>query len=872
MQLSLRTLLAFEDNIFDIEQHRQLERTIPSYEPAAQILARIRNVIHNPKINVPGRNEQQEEELDPNIVAEYLDHQMTKEYQEQFENFCLSADRYLAEVASIHQIVSNVLGEPARISRECRFRCYDLFQKFQHLSNRYENENRFITFPQIHSGIPAAQIAPQVIPTYIPQQTTNYYENITTENQQIKKNIIPIPQKIDPDTKNNSEKNTSESSHKSIRDFVSVVAVIVVIVLLFLHYQNDAFNNIKNNFAKITQKNHNNENTEQQNNSQEPKPDTNQIQTEIQETQNEHTTPNTTTHEHEQNIIQTASTTNNKPNDETIIAPNENKNETLIETKITQQPPIINESKPVAAQPLPLPISDANNPNANDIPSDVQIDPFTALPSSPPAPQSDDSTQPTTKETTPLTDSIFNASATLPPVLPASSETAKSITSEIAPTSADTPTNTNSNKTVPNKTSANKILDSLLDDKPTKSTSKTEVKFHEEPEPQPINSSIWKTQTPNSNTTSTPTAIAAIERDPVNYRNNKSLILNAGEMDNFTDTRIIQANHNDGKNANVQVERQDRNSVTRNSEVLGTVIATGDPMVIFTADSSESQWRFKSNQFDIYANQYILTSAPFRADIRLGEDFVIEMIGDSKISVLPSSGKIAAIYVDYGRLVVRASYNKSTTLQQVKLIKVITEHGECVVGFNGTKSVMFVDTFAEVSRSPTQSELNTNAAEMQIGTNPILGLLPDPSESISWLSAKPNVQSVTKSDMSIVLSDGRVERGIIRNHPNWLRRISVPAEGKQIESACMNIFNRKNISIESALQELLQEKSDIIRSFGYRLWGDLGRFDVPLKGRIFETESIQQSLIQYFKEVMKRDGESIQRLTDAIEKERIKNN
>ncbi|MDR2763393.1 MAG: hypothetical protein LBB88_12380, partial [Planctomycetaceae bacterium] len=124
MQLSLRTLLAFEDNIFDVEQHRQLERTIPNHEPATQILARIRNVIHDPKINVPGRNGYQEE-LDPNIVAEYLDYQMTKEYQEQFENFCLSSDKYLAEVASVHQIISNVLGEPARISRECRFRCYD---------------------------------------------------------------------------------------------------------------------------------------------------------------------------------------------------------------------------------------------------------------------------------------------------------------------------------------------------------------------------------------------------------------------------------------------------------------------------------------------------------------------------------------------------------------------------------------------------------------------------------------------------------------------------------------------------------------------------------------------------------------------------
>ncbi|MCL2744850.1 MAG: hypothetical protein FWE67_13460, partial [Planctomycetaceae bacterium] len=125
MRPSLRTLLAFEDNIFGIEQRRQLERTIPINEAAVDALGRIRNAMRHPYLGVPGKINGQEE-IDANVVAEYLDQQMPQEYIELFEEFCFSDDKYLAEVASVHQIVSNVLGEPARISRDCRYRCYQL--------------------------------------------------------------------------------------------------------------------------------------------------------------------------------------------------------------------------------------------------------------------------------------------------------------------------------------------------------------------------------------------------------------------------------------------------------------------------------------------------------------------------------------------------------------------------------------------------------------------------------------------------------------------------------------------------------------------------------------------------------------------------
>lgn len=120
--------MALEDGVFDADHRQHLEQQISADNEAAAVLGRIRATVHNPSVGVPGLVEQQEE-IDPNYVAEYLDHQMPDDVQNRFETFCLSADKYIAEIASIHQILSNVLGEPARSSRECRLRCYEVLRK-----------------------------------------------------------------------------------------------------------------------------------------------------------------------------------------------------------------------------------------------------------------------------------------------------------------------------------------------------------------------------------------------------------------------------------------------------------------------------------------------------------------------------------------------------------------------------------------------------------------------------------------------------------------------------------------------------------------------------------------------------------------------
>ncbi len=125
MRLTLRTLLAYLDDILEPSQTRELGEKINESGFAEQLISRIRDVMRRrrlsaPALSGPGAG------IDPNAVGEYLDNTLSPEKIADVEKVCLESDVHLAEVAACHQILTLVLHEPVDISAESRARMYAL--------------------------------------------------------------------------------------------------------------------------------------------------------------------------------------------------------------------------------------------------------------------------------------------------------------------------------------------------------------------------------------------------------------------------------------------------------------------------------------------------------------------------------------------------------------------------------------------------------------------------------------------------------------------------------------------------------------------------------------------------------------------------
>ena len=123
MRLTLRTLLAWLDDALPPTEVREIGRQVSESPVAQELKEKIARVTRQRRLTVPPSSGA--DAVDPNFVAAYIDNELTPEEVTSFEKKCLTSDVHLAEVASVHQILSGI-GQKAKVPDAARTRMYQL--------------------------------------------------------------------------------------------------------------------------------------------------------------------------------------------------------------------------------------------------------------------------------------------------------------------------------------------------------------------------------------------------------------------------------------------------------------------------------------------------------------------------------------------------------------------------------------------------------------------------------------------------------------------------------------------------------------------------------------------------------------------------
>jgi hypothetical protein len=114
MRLTVRTLLAWIDEVLGPAEHGELAGKVASSPVARPLIERIRSAVESPALPAPppaGRGLAD----DPNTAAEFLDNVLDGDRLAAFERVCIDSDLHLADVASAHRVLAELHRDPAAL-------------------------------------------------------------------------------------------------------------------------------------------------------------------------------------------------------------------------------------------------------------------------------------------------------------------------------------------------------------------------------------------------------------------------------------------------------------------------------------------------------------------------------------------------------------------------------------------------------------------------------------------------------------------------------------------------------------------------------------------------------------------------------------
>ena len=117
MRLTLRTLLAYLDDVLEPADTKVIGQKIQESPMAQLLVSRVREVMRQRRLTAPEVHGP-EMGIDPNIIAKYLDNTLQPEQYADIERVLLASNELLAEAAACHQVLTLDLPVVALATRE----------------------------------------------------------------------------------------------------------------------------------------------------------------------------------------------------------------------------------------------------------------------------------------------------------------------------------------------------------------------------------------------------------------------------------------------------------------------------------------------------------------------------------------------------------------------------------------------------------------------------------------------------------------------------------------------------------------------------------------------------------------------------------